>query len=211
MSDKRSWRDWGLVIGLLTLLPFVWFDSVYRKCDERDEMNDNFNKRGYVNYMGVLSFLFLFGAIAATKTYEWYVESKERAKAEELRTNRDRETEKLLNYVAEGFAKNDKDIQMRWAKNEFTDPWGKSVFLAINNKIGGTLFLSKGEDGVEFTEDDIMSEIHFPPVKQINKKTVKDVVKNGKPSDDGESEKGWKFTIPEFKVRIFQGSEGSDN
>ena len=108
-------------------------------------------RRKYTNIAGLAVLGFFVIAIIAVSGSKWLT-----------RRSEVRDTEKLLNYVAAGFANSDHEIMKQWAIGGpgFKDSWGNQLVIKSKEGEEGYRFVSKGPDGELETEDDISSRVH---------------------------------------------------
>lgn len=117
-------------------------------------------------------------------------------------------TQKTLDEVADGFAKNDKEVMLKWARGEYKDSWGNGIVLVSDDRTT-VVMGSSGPDGILDTEDDMRSERHrsvrkvsLAGVKESVASTQKkaedalDAVKAAAEKGEAEGNKGgWRWSI----------------
>ncbi len=145
-----------LVIFFIFVMPFLAAAEFTR----RAVVGEASRKRRYTNIAGLAVLGFFVIVVACVSISRWSDNRNEIAS-----------TEALLNDVAEGFAKNDREIIKQWGRGGYSDSWGGPIVLLKSDRAEGYSFISKGPDGEMGTEDDISSRVHKPILKQSWDKT----------------------------------------
>lgn len=118
-------------------------------------------KRRISNYIGVGVLVALLATIGIYKGVEW-VKSR----------NKVSQTEKTLQKLCKGFAKNDKAVIAEWAAGTVKDAWDNQIVLHSDDRTK-IVFVSKGPDGVLDTPDDIRSEETRPSARAETQAALK--------------------------------------
>lgn len=155
MKSADKWLVLVIILGMIFLFPF-WIAKGVRHLlfAGGDEMS---RKRAITNWVGLVCLGGFVIAILVSGGSKFFQKNQEI-----------KDTEVLLNFVAEGFSHKDRNVIMQWAEGGYSDVWGNHLILRGNDD-GSFRFVSKGPDGVIDTDDDVTGRLHRYEVHEIFK------------------------------------------
>lgn len=177
MKGKEAW--W--IVLFIFLLPMMAVSKV-GSIAKHSNMDDGQRSRRRTNILGMLVLGIFVFAIFVTQGAKWFRNSQD-----------EKITKNMLDHVAECFANDDRETIKQWGMGGYQDPWGNQIVVA-DSPSGVYAFLSKGPDGEEGTDDDVLSNSYTRPVKTVKSIVVlpkKPNPKQQKAASTLDKAKGW--------------------